>query len=395
MTVRRFDVAVVGGGINGAGVAQAAAAAGQDVLLLEKDAPGSGTSSKSSKLIHGGLRYLESFEFGLVRESLAERATLLRIAPELVRLVPFHIPVYAGTRRQPWLVRTGLSIYALLTGLSQDGRFDSLPRHEWETLDGLRTDDLKAVFRYMDGQTDDALLTRAVVNSARAMGAEVATPARFEGARLVDGGCELHYDDGRPQVAHARVLVNAAGPWVNEVLKAVEPTQQPRAVALVQGTHIDLDLTVHRGVYYVEAPRDGRAVFLIPRLTGGAYVGTTETRYRGNPDRVRPLASEIRYLLRVLKHYFPGLSHLSPEHVTGAWAGLRVLPAGDGHAFHRSRETVMLTDNDDRPRLLSVYGGKLTTYRTTALKVMQHLRPSLPDRRPRGDTATLRLDPPE
>ena len=162
-----YDVVIIGGGIHGVGVAQAAAAAGHRVLLLEKTALASATSSRSSKLIHGGLRYLESAQFGLVRGSLRERTLLLQLAPDLVRRLPFHIPVYAGTTRRPFTIRAGLSLYALLGNLAPDCRFASLPRTDWPDLDGLATDGLQAVFRYYDAQTDDAALTRAVMASAR------------------------------------------------------------------------------------------------------------------------------------------------------------------------------------------------------------------------------------
>jgi len=165
------DIVVVGAGIQGAGVAQAAAAAGYSVLLLEQTGIASGTSSRSSKLIHGGLRYLESGQFRLVRECLRERALLLRNAPSFVRLAPHYIPVYRETRRRPLLLRAGLSLYAVLGGLHPEVRFRQLPRSAWSDLDGLNQDGLQAVFRYFDAQTDDAALTRAVVSSAQSLGA--------------------------------------------------------------------------------------------------------------------------------------------------------------------------------------------------------------------------------
>ncbi|MCR4301236.1 MAG: FAD-dependent oxidoreductase, partial [Sulfuricaulis sp.] len=174
-----YDVAVIGGGIHGVGVAQAAAAAGYSVLLMEQNNLGSGTSSRSSKLIHGGLRYLESAHFGLVRESLREREILLHIAPALVQRVPFYIPVYTATRRSPWKIRAGLSLYALLGGLSPETRFESVTRSRWQDLDGIATHGLRAVFRYEDAQTDDARLTQAVMQSAQSLGAELRCPANF------------------------------------------------------------------------------------------------------------------------------------------------------------------------------------------------------------------------
>ncbi|MEE8343300.1 MAG: FAD-dependent oxidoreductase, partial [Gammaproteobacteria bacterium] len=184
MTDGSYHVGIIGGGIHGVGVAQRAAAQGYTVLVLEKAGLAAGTSSRSSKLIHGGLRYLESAQFGLVRECLRERSLLLQIAPELVRLQPFMVPVYRHTRRRPWQLRLGLSLYALLGGMDKENRFTTIPRRHWDQLDGLATEGLEKVYRYRDAQTDDALLTRAVMNSAQELGAELAMPANFLGAKM-------------------------------------------------------------------------------------------------------------------------------------------------------------------------------------------------------------------
>ncbi len=188
-----WDVVVVGGGIHGVGIAQAVAAAGHSVLVLEQEALAAGSSSRSSKLIHGGLRYLESGQFKLVRESLQERAILLRLAPELVRLQKFLIPIYAHSRRHSWQLRIGLSLYALLGGMDPAARFGTVPRHEWGQLDGLETDGLRQVFHYHDAQTDDALLTAAVMRSAQSLGAELELPARCSGATLTGDEVIVRY----------------------------------------------------------------------------------------------------------------------------------------------------------------------------------------------------------
>ena len=392
-----WDLVVVGGGIHGVGVAQAAAAAGHRVLVLEKTALASGTSSRSSKLIHGGLRYLESYELSLVYECLHERELLLQLAPDLVELKRFHIPIYPYTRRRPWIVRVGLGLYAVLGGMGPDVRFGTVPRQEWSQLDGLVTDELEEVYFYFDAQTDDARLTRAVMKSAQSLGAELAVPARFLGCQLVEDGCVVRYEtEGRQVECQARVLINAGGPWANEILQLVSPLQECLAVELVQGAHILVEGRVERGLYYVESPRDGRAVFVMPHAEG-TLVGTTEVRFRGDPDSVKALRTEMRYLARVLRHYFPRYLDGGWSDIRAAWAGLRVLPAGPGHAFHRSRETILQVDRSnqgDPPRLLTIYGGKLTSYRATAAKVMSRVAPGLPQREPVADTETLRLAPP-
>ncbi len=382
-----YDVVVIGAGIHGAGVAQAAAAAGYSVLVLEGQAVGWATSSRSSKLIHGGLRYLESAQFGLVRESLRERAILLRVAPHLVRLVPFHIPVYRDTTRRPWQIRAGLALYALLGGLDASTRFGTVARRDWDTLDGLTTAGLQAVFRYYDAQTDDARLTRAVLASAQELGAALACPARFVGAHYEHDGWSVRYALGaQDQACRAVTLVNAAGPWVNDVLRRVTPAPAALAVELVQGAHLVMAGQLRRGIYYVEAPSDHRAVFVMP-WPQGILVGTTETHVDGDPARVEPLPQEIDYLRATVRHYFP---HLAIREL-GRFAGLRVLPRQAGRAFHRPRDTYIVPDDVRTPRLVSVCGGKLTGYRATAAKVMQQLQSTLPARAPRADTALLTL----
>ena len=389
MSAADYDVVVIGGGIHGVGVAQAAAAAGYSVLLLERVALASGTSSRSSKLIHGGLRYLESARFGLVRESLREREILLRIAPGLVHRVPFHIPVYGNSRRPSWMIRAGLGLYALLGGLSRQTRFETLPRTRWHGLDGLDPRGLRAVFRYQDAQTDDALLTQAVMRSAQKLGAELRCPANFLSARRSGDDFVVHILEGEDEhICRARTLVNAAGPWVGTVLERITPRPTVLPVDLVQGAHIIVGNETRHGIYYLEAPQDGRAVFVMP-WQEHTLVGTTETPYDGNLSAVSARPEEITYLQETLWRYFPG--HRGK--LLGSFAGLRVLPHGSGPAFHRSRETILHPDNPDHVRLVTVYGGKLTGYRATAARVMHLLKRSLPARAPRADTSEIILTP--
>jgi glycerol-3-phosphate dehydrogenase len=389
--MKEFDVVIVGGGIHGAGVLQAAVAAGHSGLLIEKRALASGTSSRSSKLIHGGLRYLESGQFALVRESLRERAVHLRIASDLVELKPFYIPVYADTRRRPWQLKLGLFVYALLGGFDSSTRFGSVPKSEWPGLDGLKTANLDDVIRYHDAQTDDAQLTRAVVDSARTLGGELAMPADFVAANLDDDGAIVTYSSGGASIeCRARVVVNAAGPWATEVARAIRPAIQIPDVDLVQGTHIVVPMQVTSGIYYVESPSDGRAIFVMP-WHGATLIGTTETPYRGNPDEVRPLPEEEEYLLAVVRHYFPAKSALTRADILQRFAGLRVLPAASQAAFDRSRETIFTTDRDPHPRVLGIYGGKLTGWRAAAAHVLERISPSLEPKPRRAATDQLVL----
>jgi len=384
-----YDVAVIGAGIHGAGVAQAVAAGGHSVLVFEQNGIASGTSSRSSKLIHGGLRYLESRQIGLVRECLNERRLLLRLAPELVRLVPFFIPIYHQTRRRPWQLHIGLSLYRWLSG-DPSGRYGTVPRSRWPDLDGITTSGLESVFRYHDAQTDDAALTRAVVQAAQELGADLRVPARFSSVELEPHGCLIEYqENGQTQCCRAAVLVNAAGPAVNQILGRCLPQPAPEAIELVQGTHIVLDAPFRQGCYYIEAPHDGRAVFVMPWQSDRLLIGTTEV---GIPEGAEPTPTEaeIAYLQETASHYFPALGACA---VSEAFAGARVLPAGDGHAFGRPRDTRLVTDREDKPRMLTIYGGKLTAYRITAEKVMAQIAPSLPERDAVADTRTMPLRP--
>jgi len=405
MTIHKehYDLVVIGGGIHGVGVAQAAAAAGYHTLVLEQGELASGTSSRSSKLIHGGLRYLEHGQFSLVRECLHERTLLLKNAPELVRLQPFFIPVYADSVRSPWLLRAGLTLYSLLGGAGRDTRFRRVPSREWTTLDGLKTAGLQTVFQYQDAQTDDAALTRAVMASAQTLGAQLKTQATFIAASGLENREKDHWQiryrqHEQEHTCTATAIVNAAGPWANDVLARIETTAKPVSVELVQGTHLVLEGKLEHGIYYLQSPRDQRPVFAMPwqlagEATGSAILlGTTETRFTGNPDEVHPLPAEQEYLLETYRCYFSA----TPK-VHAAFAGLRVLPVPENqHANKnqyaaRQRETVLQTDSPDCPRLLTIYGGKLTAYRATAEKVLHKLQNSLPDKAPVADTRTLPL----
>ena len=387
---RPYDLIIVGAGIHGVGVAQAASAAGHSVLLLEKHGTATGTSSRSSKLIHGGLRYLEQLQFGLVRECLQERELLLELAPELVKIRPFYIPLYEDTRRRPWQLYAGLSLYALLAGPGHHARFRTLKAGDTGALEGLRVDGLQKVFQYWDGQTDDAALTRAVLHSAVSLGTEALMPADFLGAELdADGAVVRYRENGQERQGRARVLGNAAGPWGADVAARISPFTSNVRSDLVQGSHILVDLPARDGILYMEVPADGRAVFLMP-WKGMSLVGTTEAPFAGRePAATAPSPQEREYLRRVVEHYLPGQSFKE----LGAFSGLRVLPRDAARPFDRGRELILETDRGYRPRIINLHGGKLTSYRADSLRVLRKLRGSLPTRKSRGDTARLRLTP--
>lgn len=363
--MKTYDLVVIGAGIHGAGVAQAAAARGLSVLVLERrEAAGMETSRASSKLIHGGLRYLETAQFRLVYECLREQRYLLRNAPHLVKRSDFYIPVYRGSRRHAWWIYLGLCCYQILAGGPLKG-IGRIPAERWESL-GMKREGLTAVFRYKDAQTDDQALTRAVLASAISMGAEV---------RFNTGMTQLGYNSGYTltlgdgSVVQSRSLVNAAGPWANEVAALCGlPLQE---LDWVQGTHIVLRQPAFPGCFYIEAPQDGRAVFVLP-WRGFTMVGTTEVIL--DQPQAKPTPAEIDYLLAVYNHYFPEHQR-TVEDVTEVFAGVRVLPKDLRQPNRRSRETLFATANGGS--YIAIYGGKLTSYRATADKVLQMLTPVL------------------
>ncbi|MFA5494869.1 MAG: FAD-dependent oxidoreductase [Porticoccaceae bacterium] len=384
------DVAVIGGGIHGAGVAQAAAAAGYTVALFEKDRLAAGTSSKSSKLIHGGLRYLQQGEVSLVRESLRERDILLRVAPHLVHLNHFYIPVYADSHYRPWQLRLGLGLYGLLAGRNPLPAARPATLTELSGLPRLR-DGLQALFRYEDAQTDDRQLTRAVALSARSLGARLFTGTSLVlGKRFAEGyELSLRRAEGFRTV-RCRVVVNAAGPWINDVAASLGSETPSLPLELVRGSHLVIDQPLSPACFYLESPDDQRAVFALP-WDGGTLLGTTEGPYQGDPGRVQATAEEEAYLLGTLGWYFPAFGRPGGVEVRERMAGLRVLPTGRDSLFRRSREVRFSEDLAAGGGYLGIYGGKLTGYRATADKVIKRLATVLGNRTRQADTRTLRL----
>jgi glycerol-3-phosphate dehydrogenase len=384
----QYDVVIIGAGIQGAACAQALSAAGYQCLVLERHAqPAVETSSRSSKLIHGGLRYLESGQFSLVFECLRERKLLLRNASELVQDVPFYIPVYHHSRRRAWKINLGLWLYRLLGG----GAFKRLRSSQWSTLIGLKLKGLEAVFQYYDAQTDDVALTHAVLYSAKQLGASLCFNAQFSAAQRQDDAYQIQFQlNNTTHECQAKMMINAAGPWVNHVLDLVTPKPPQLTIDWVGGTHIVLPAQPMDGIYYVEAREDGRAVFIMP-WQGKTLIGTTETHYQVIPDYIAPTEKEIDYLLTVYNDYF--CTVMARSDVQTAFAGLRVLPRDAGSYFNRPRDTIIYPDDCRVPRCLSLYGGKLTASRAIAEKVVKQVASILGKRKAVADTRDLKLKP--
>ncbi|WP_045857648.1 glycerol-3-phosphate dehydrogenase/oxidase [Teredinibacter purpureus] len=382
------DVLVIGAGIQGAGVAQAAAAQGWSTCVIEKNASaGEETSSKSSKLIHGGLRYLETYQFSLVRKCLREKKRLCHIAPSLVKPARFIIPVYNNSQRSPLWVRIGLWLYALL-GWPDNPVRGRLSRREWSAHAELNQQGLCVLFEYDDAQTDDKALTEAVLNSAEKLGANVLFNGDVERVSYsATQGYITQLRDGRRIVSQA--FVNATGPWVNEFVQCMVPQPPVMAIDLVQGTHLVVNRPAMACCYYMESPDDGRALFVLP-WKGKTLIGTTELMVREPSTKCEASADDVRYLIRAYNYFFPR-HRIGSNDVIECFTGMRVLPRSSANENKRSRENALLT-TASLPGYLAICGGKLTSYRMSAESVIAKLKPYLPVTQPIADTRVLKLD---
>jgi len=380
-----FDVLVVGGGITGAGVALDAASRGLRTALVERDDFGSGTSSRSSKLVHGGLRYLSQGDFRLVAQALTERQRLLGNAPHLVRPVPFLIPSY-GTRAGLRAVSSALWLYDAAGGFRIGHLHRRLsPAEALAQAPALRPERLAGAHLYLDAQADDARLTLAVARTAVLdHGAVAANHARV--TRINSGGAEIEADGQRLDV-DASIVVNAAGVWADDLVGASEPSIRP-----AKGVHITIPADRIRTdvALVLTVPADGRSVFVVPWPGADrVYVGTTDTDYDGSLDTPTCTAADVAYLLEALNASL--VTQLGPADVVGAWAGLRPLVA-DGRPGRRSTDLSRRHRVTRTPEgLVTIAGGKLTTYRAMAEDTVDEVEAALGRRRRPARTAHLRL----
>ena len=397
MAAEPLDVLIIGGGITGAGIARDAALRGVRVALVDKTDVAGGTSSRSSRLIHGGIRYLEHGDLRLVFEASRERRILLRIAPHLVRPLPFLFPAYRGARVPPWKLRAGLWLYDLLAA------FRNVHAHRWlgakrvrAAEPGLRDKDLTGAGLYYDAQTDDARLALATLRSAAAAGALVASYTEVLALAKPDGrvaGASVRdVLTGRRLEIRARVVVNATGPWVDAVRRLDEPAATP-LLRLSKGAHVAVPRARIGNMHAVTltSPLDGRVMFVLP-WGDLSYIGTTETEETVSPERVRATGNDAVYLLRSANAFFPR-ARLAPHDVVSTWAGLRPLLAPDGSrsAGAVSREHRIV---ESASGLITIAGGKLTTYRVMGRDVMDRVAArlrKLDGRRPPPAPATDEL----
>jgi len=388
-----FDLAVIGGGINGAGVARDAAGRGLSVLLCEMGDLAGATSSASTKLIHGGLRYLETFDFRLVREALREREVLLRLAPHIVRPLRFVLP-HNPAMRPRWMIRAGLFLYDHLGGRQV------LPASKAIALAGhaigapLR-ETYGTAFLYSDCLVDDARLVVLNAVDAAERGADVRLHTRLVAARREAGLWRLTLDTGEArETVAARAVVNATGPWAGAVMDRIFGLARHRHLRLVKGSHIVVPRLYAGDHAYILQNPDERVVFAIPYEDRFTLIGTTEVDFTGDPSDARITADEIRYLRDSLARYFRPGRGVRENAIVWRFAGVRPLH-DDAHAraSRVSRDYVLDldTDRDGRAPLLSVVGGKITTYRRLAEAALDKLAPVLGRPPGRAWTATAPL----
>ena len=394
-----YDLLVIGGGINGAGIARDAAGRGWSVLLAEAADLGSGTSSASTKLIHGGLRYLEHREFRLVREALQEREVIWRMAPHIVWPLRFVLPHVPGPKRArgrglrpAWLLRLGLFLYDHLGGRrllppTRTLRLDHDPAGV-PLRPGFRWG-----FEYSDCWVEDSRLVVLNAQDAAARGAEVRVRTRAAAAvREGDQWAVTLHDGEGATTVRARALVNAAGPWVADVLAGVLRSNAPATVRLVQGSHLVVRRLWEHDRAYIFQNDDGRVFFAIPYETDFTLIGTTDHDYAGDPAAVRATESEVAYICAAASTYF--VQAVTPADVVWSYSGVRPLyDDGATAAQEATRDYVLTLDASGGAACLSVFGGKITTYRRLAEAALAQLAPHLP--RPAGQragwTATARL----
>jgi glycerol-3-phosphate dehydrogenase len=376
-----YDLAIIGGGINGCGLARDAAGRGLSVFLCEMDDLASGTSSRSTKLIHGGLRYLEHFDFRLVREALVEREVLWAIAPHIVRPMRFVLPYQQGLR-PAWMLRVGLFMYDHLGGRQRLLGTRVLDLDADAAGGPLKPGTFHTAFEYSDCAVDDARLVVLNAVDAARRGADIRVRTRALAAERVGDAWHLTVEDTatrRKDAISARVLVNAAGPWVANVADALASSTAHR-VRLVQGSHIVVPkLFTHDRAYLFQNP-DGRVVFAIPYESDFTLIGTTDRDFAGDPGAAGITSEETQYLCETASACFA--RPVVGSDIVWSYCGVRPLyDDGADEAKAASREYVLeMDETPGAPPLLAIIGGKITTYRRLAEAALQRLSPYLPER---------------
>lgn len=374
--MEHYDILVIGGGVNGCGIARDAVGRGLKVALVEQSDLASATSSASTKLFHGGLRYLEFYEFGLVKKALIEREVLLRNMPHISWPMRFVIPHLPGMRPK-WMLRAGLFIYDYIGGrkllpATKKIHFNKSPLGE------PLIDDIKVGYEYSDCWVDDARLVVLNARDAADRGANIMTRTRFVSAKPKDTQWVASLRDmhtGKTKSVKARVLINAGGPWVKDIIEERIKTDTPENIRLVRGSHIVVPKLYEHDRAYFFQNSDGRLIFTIPYENDFTLIGTTDADHQGDPANAKCSAEEAAYLCQIASRNFK--KDISPNDVVWSYAGVRPLhdtANGDASAASRDYQIKVRLINEDSP-LINIFGGKITTYRKLSEEVATELAP--------------------
>jgi len=365
-----YDIFIIGGGINGAGIARDAAGRGLKVFLAEKNKVGSATSSWSSKLIHGGLRYLENYEFKLVKESLKEREVITSIAPNITKPLPFIIP-HSKKLRSKLLIRLGLFLYDNLGGKTKIPKSSKINFNK--KYSNILKSHFKVGFQYYDVQVDDKKLVEMNIEDAKKMGAHIVENRKVINANRSKKGWEILLDND--EVVNSKILINAAGPWINEIVNNVIKANKNKSIRLVKGSHIIIKKLYDQEVAFTLQNYDNRIVFVIPYKNVYSLIGTTEVDVN-SPDNPKISNEEKIYLINTINNHF--IKQISEEDIVYTYSGIRPLIEDFKDASKVTRDYVfdLNLENKNSP-LLNIYGGKLTTYRKLSENVIEELTPYL------------------
>ena len=365
-----FDLFIIGGGINGAGLARDAAGRGLSVCLADKGEIGGATSSWSTKLIHGGLRYLENYEFKLVRESLKEREIIYKIAKPISKPIPFIIP-YVDKIRPAWLIKMGLFLYDNLGGKTIIPKSNTLDISK--KLPNILKKKYKTGFQYFDVQIDDKKLTKLNIKSAKKYKAKVLEYNKVKKAEIDGDEWVIHLQKG--EKIKSKILINASGPWINETLKKNIKIKSKNKIRLVKGSHIITKKLYNKDVAFTFQNTDKRIIFVIPYKKKFSLIGTTEVEVK-SPENKEISKKEIQYLIRSVNNYLE--KQISTKDIVDSYSGIRPLIEDFNQASKVTRDYIFDLNIIKKLPLLSIYGGKLTTYRKLAENVLSDLEKFLP-----------------
>ena len=379
-----YDIFIIGGGINGAGIARDASGRGLKVYLAEKGKVGSATSSWSSKLIHGGLRYLENYEFKLVAESLREREVISRIAPKITKPLPFVIP-HSKKLRSKLLIRLGLFLYDNLGGKTEIPKSSKI--NFSKKYKNILQSKFVDGFQYYDVQVDDKKLVEMNIGDSKKMGATILEDTKVIDAKRNENFWEITLDNN--DIVKSKILINAAGPWINETVNNVLKINTNKSIRLVRGSHIITKKLYEEDVAFTLQNDDNRIVFVIPYKEEFSLIGTTEVDVN-TPDNPSISDDEKIYLINSINSHF--IKQISQVDIVDTYSGIRPLIEDFKEASKVSRDYVFdLNIQKAGSPLLNIYGGKLTTYRKLSEKVMEELTPYLPNTKTKNWTATKQL----